>query len=65
MVVHKQTAKATTVSRPREALGLSQLGTCNTKGRELGLLFGWSEGGTLPLGCLAKRNWPQSLGQVN
>lgn len=65
MVVQKQTAKATTVSRPKEDLGLSHLGACNTKCWEQGLLFGWSECGTLLLGCLADKDWTQSLWRVN
>lgn len=65
MFVQKQTAKAVRVLRPKEKTWV-----CNIKFWAWGLVFfffffGWSESGTLLLGCFVKRNLIQSLWQVN
>lgn len=61
-------AKATTVLKSNEDLGLKiTWGLLNIKCTDQGLflVFGWSEGRTLLLGCLGNKNLTESLWQVN
>lgn len=65
MVVQKQTAKATTALKPTD-LGFKVIrGLVTPSAWNGACFFGWSECGTLLLGCLENRHLTRSLWRVN